>query len=82
MAQQVGVSIAANKVHGIRAAMANTVELAKGAREHNNANVVTMGARNTDFEVIKQIAITFLTTDSSKEERHIRRVQKMIDMDK
>lgn len=77
----VGVAIAANKVHGIRATLANSVELAKGAREHNDANVVTMGARMTEMSLIKEIAIAFLTTEASTEERHKRRVQKMKDMD-
>ncbi len=59
----VGISIAANKVRGVRAALANTVEFAKLAREHNNANVLSMGARFINVDEAKAIVDTFLTTE-------------------
>lgn len=76
----VGVCIAANKIKGIRAAMANTVVLAEGARQHNDANVLTLGARDTAMDLMKEIALKFLMTAASTEERHVRRVEKLNDM--
>jgi len=74
----VGVCIAANKLKGIRAAFANTEDLADTSRRHNNANVLTIGARSTDFELIKKIANKFLTTSfEADQERHVRRVEKL-----
>ena len=77
----VGVCMAANKVRGIRAAFANNLELAEMSRKHNNANVITMGARMTSQEDMNQIALKFLTTEFEKEhERHVRRVKKLTEM--
>jgi ribose 5-phosphate isomerase B len=74
----VGMCIVANKLNGIRAAFANTEDLADTARRHNNANVLTLGARNTDFELIKKIALKFMTTKfEADQERHVRRVEKI-----
>lgn len=77
----IGMSIAANKLKGVRAALCNDEAAAEMARKHNDANVVTMGARVTGIEEQKKIAMKFLTTEfeGSKEggERHLRRVQKM-----
>ncbi|PIR55458.1 ribose 5-phosphate isomerase B [Candidatus Peregrinibacteria bacterium CG10_big_fil_rev_8_21_14_0_10_36_19] len=74
----VGVCMAANHLKGIRAAFANTEDLADTSRRHNNANVLTLGARNTDFELIKKITIKFLTTAfEADQERHVRRVEKL-----
>ncbi len=69
-----GEQMAANKVPGIRAALAYTVELAELAREHNDAQVVSIGGRFTDVETAKQIVDTFLTTSFSEGERHVRRL--------
>ena len=69
-----GMCMTANKTKGVRAALADNPERASAAREHNDANVVCIGARFTDFEVAKQIVDTFLTTEFSSEERHQRRV--------
>ncbi len=77
----IGVAIAANKVQGVRAAMANTEELAELARRHNNANVLTMGARITEVPEMEKIIKKFMTTEFEKDhERHVRRVQKLNDM--
>lgn len=74
----IGVSMAANKLRGIRAAMATDENLAEMARRHNDANVLTMGARTTDIEKMKMITDKFLSTDfESDQERHVRRVQKI-----
>jgi ribose 5-phosphate isomerase B len=69
-----GEQMAANKVQGIRAALAWSPELAALAREHNNAQVVSIGARFTDEDVAKQIVDTFVAMDFTNEPRHARRV--------
>ena len=69
-----GEQIAANKVTGIRAALAYSAELASLAREHNNAQIVSIGARFTTDEVARQIVDTFVATSFTDEPRHARRV--------
>ncbi|EWT00452.1 ribose 5-phosphate isomerase [Intrasporangium oryzae NRRL B-24470] len=69
-----GEQMAANKVVGIRAALAYSAELATLAREHNNAQVVSIGARFTSEDVAKEIVDTFVSTGFSEVERHSRRV--------
>jgi ribose 5-phosphate isomerase B len=79
----IGMSISANKLKGVRAALCKTEEDAEMARRHNNANVLTVGARTTDLELIKKIVLKFLKTDfESGEERHVRRVEKMGSLEK
>lgn len=58
-----GVSIAANKVAGVRAALCTDAETAKGARRWNDANVLALGLRLTSPEVAKEMLAAFLTTD-------------------
>lgn len=70
----VGISLAANKVKGIRAAAVSDTATARLIREHNNANVIAIGARIVGVELAKDIIKTFLTTDFSGEERHQRRI--------
>lgn len=73
----IGISIAANKVKGIRCARVNNLEDAKNARIHNHANVIAIPAsldNNYALEIIK----TFLETATSNEKRHVRRVNKII----
>lgn len=70
----IGMSIACNKVKGVRCAKVNTEEEAKYSRLHNNANVIALSATT---ENIEQIIETFLTTEFSKEERHHRRVEQI-----
>ena len=70
----VGISLAANKVKGIRAAAVSDTATARLIREHNNANVIAIGARIVGAELAKDIIRTFLTTDFSGEERHQRRI--------
>src|SRR5882724_4991989 len=69
----IGSAMAANKVRGVRAAACYSVALAKNAREHNDANVLTLGAGQTNAETAKQIVETFLTVECT-EERHLKRV--------
>jgi ribose 5-phosphate isomerase B len=69
-----GEQMAANKVKGIRAALAYNAELASLAREHNDAQVVSIGARFTSDAVAKEIVDTFIATKFTDEERHSRRV--------
>jgi ribose 5-phosphate isomerase B len=69
-----GEAIAANKVDGVRAALAWSVETAQLGREHNNANVISVGARmHTEEEAAKFVEI-FLSTQFTGEERHVRRI--------
>jgi len=69
-----GEQIAANKVEGIRAALAWSVETARLAREHNNAQVVAVGARMHSFEEVLQLVEVFVHTPFSNEQRHERRI--------
>jgi deoxyribose-phosphate aldolase len=69
----IGSAMAINKVNGARAAACYNVALAKNAREHNDANVLTLGAGQTDAETAKQIVETFLTAQCT-EDRHRKRV--------
>ena len=70
----VGISLAANKVKGIRAAACSDTVTARLIREHNNANVIAVGARIVGAELAKDIVKAFLTTDFSGDERHVRRI--------
>jgi len=70
-----GEQIAANKVPGCRAALAWSTEIAQLAREHNNAQVVGIGARMHTAEEAASIVETFLNTPFSEGERHIRRIR-------
>ncbi|MBQ6465588.1 MAG: ribose 5-phosphate isomerase B [Oscillospiraceae bacterium] len=70
----IGVSITANKVPGIRAAVCGDCFTAKATREHNDANVLCMGARVVGAGLALMIADTFLDTAFSNDERHIRRI--------
>jgi ribose 5-phosphate isomerase B len=69
-----GEQIAANKVIGVRAALAWSVETAQLAREHNDANVIAVGARQHTLDEAAGIVEAFLTTRFSGNERHARRI--------
>ena len=73
----VGMSIAANKVKGIRCAHCSNVSEAHLAREHNNANIIALSYKKDLDELITMIK-EFLNTEPSTEERHQRRVNKII----
>ena len=72
----IGISIALNRFVQVRSALCRDVEDAKLARQHNNANVVSLGARKTPFKEACRIVATFLDTDFEGG-RHERRVEKL-----
>lgn len=72
----IGVSIAANKVKGIRAALLSDCYSARMARQHNNANVVTLGARTVGPELAKELLANYLKSEFEGG-RHGRRVEKL-----
>ena len=72
----IGISIAANKVKGVRAALCTTIEHAIMSRKHNDANILALGARFTSFEQIKLIVDSWLCTEFEGG-RHLRRVNKI-----
>jgi ribose 5-phosphate isomerase B len=69
-----GEAIAANKVKGIRCALAHSEDTARLGREHNDANVVSVGARMHDEATALRLVEAFLDTPYSGEERHTRRI--------
>lgn len=70
----IGISIAANKVKGIRAALCTDCFCAEATRLHNNANVLALGGRVVGPGLAVKIVETFLETPFSGEERHLRRI--------
>lgn len=70
----IGISIAANKMKGIRAALCHDCFSAEATRQHNNANILAMGARVVGSGLAIKIVDTFLNTEFSNDERHIRRI--------
>lgn len=76
----IGSAIAANKIKGVRAVMATTELIARYSREHNGANVLTLGATLVSPEEARAIVTTFLTT-AMKEPRYIRRLRKISDLE-
>jgi ribose 5-phosphate isomerase B len=76
----IGSAIAANKVNGIRAVMANDETIARYSREHNGANVLTLGATLVTADQARAIVSTWLTTPM-KEARYIRRLAKIRDLE-
>ena len=73
----IGMSLAANKVHGIRAAVCGDSFSARATREHNDANILCMGARVITEAKALEITDIFLDTPFSNDERHIRRISKI-----
>lgn len=72
-----GEQIAANKVHGIRAALAWNMSTAKLAREHNDANVIAVGARQHSEAEVLELIRAFVAEPFSNDERHVRRIGKI-----
>ena len=70
----IGISIAANKMKGIRAALCHDCFSAEATRLHNDANILAMGARVIGIGHALKIVETFLETPFSEDERHIRRI--------
>ena len=77
----IGSAMAANKVPGVRAAACYTVALAKNSREHNGANVLTLGSGQSSFDEAKAIIEAFVTTEIT-EDRHKHRVGKIDSIDR
>ena len=77
-----GEQIAANKVRGVRAALAWSEETAVLAREHNDANVISVGGRMHDVETMTRFVELFLGHPFSGAERHVRRIAMLSDYEK
>jgi len=77
----IGMSIAANKVPGVRAVLCYDVKTAKLSREHNDANVLTLGARIIEIEKAEEIITVWLETDFLGE-RHSKRIEKIEEIEK
>lgn len=77
----IGSAMAANKVPGVRAAACYTTTLAKNSREHNGANILTLGSGQNSADEIKAIVEAFITTEIS-EDRHKKRVEKINSIDR
>ena len=77
----IGMSMVANKVKGIRGALVGSVENAHLTREHNNANVLCLAAKDTNSSLAFQIVDEFLNTEFAGG-RHERRVNKVMDIEK
>ncbi|MBC7375063.1 MAG: ribose-5-phosphate isomerase [Frankiales bacterium] len=77
-----GEAIAANKVPGVRCALAWSVETARLGRQHNDANVVSFGARMHQEPEALELLEAFLSTDYSGDERHTRRIDMLTDYER
>ena len=73
----IGISITANKIKGIRCALCHDCFSAKATREHNDANMLAIGARVIGPGLAVEIVKNFLNTDFSNDERHIRRIKQI-----
>jgi len=73
----VGMSIAANKVKGIRASNVTNVKTAIQSVEHNDVNVLCLGSENLDIEAAKEITESFLNSSFLNEERYVNRINKL-----
>lgn len=74
-----GEAIAANRIKGVRAALyyGGNLDIIKLSREHNNANVLSLGARFISFDEAKEVVSLWLSTEFSEDERHERRITKI-----
>lgn len=77
-----GEQIAANKVEGVRAALVWNLSTAELAREHNDANVIAIGARQHTFDEVTALIDRFVATPFSGEERHARRIAQIADFER
>ena len=76
----IGISITANKVKGIRAALCSDCFSAEATRLHNDANILAMGGRVVGPGLAVKIVDTFLNTEFSGDERHMRRIRQIEDI--
>ncbi|WP_304472910.1 ribose 5-phosphate isomerase B [uncultured Faecalibaculum sp.] len=74
----IGISMAANKVKGIRCGLCTDTTMARLTREHNDANMLAMGARIIGIELAKDIVHAYLSTPFSNGERHVKRIEKLM----
>jgi ribose 5-phosphate isomerase B len=77
----IGMAMAANKIAGIRAAPAQSIDEVRLTREHNDANVLTLGARYSDERQALELTRIFLETPFSQGARHVRRVAKIAQLE-
>ena len=77
-----GEQIAANKVQGIRAALVWNESTALLARQHNNANIISIGARQHSEDEVLRLIDTFITEPFTGEERHVRRIGQIAEYEK
>ena len=76
-----GISIAANKVKGVRAAVVSTAFTAESAKNHNHANVIAFGSRVNTIKEVKTFLDIFMNTKPSEAARHTNRVKKIHDLE-
>ena len=77
----VGISIAANKIRGIRCGMCYSPAVASLVKQHNNANVIALGGRTTDPETAKEIVDAYMSAEFEGG-RHTRRIDKITELEK
>jgi ribose 5-phosphate isomerase B len=77
-----GEQIAANKVQGVRAALVWNLSTAELARQHNDANVIAIGARQHTFDEVTGLIDRFIDTPFSGDERHARRIAQIADFER
>ena len=75
----IGMSIAANKVKGVRCAHVTSTSEAILARQHNNANIMAIGANNNKINDVIKMVDLFINTEFKKEERHVRRNKQILE---
>ena len=77
----VGASVAANKVRGVRASVCHDTYSARQGVEHDDMNVLCLGARIVGEEIVTELVTAFVSADFSGEERHKRRLNKLLEME-
>ena len=76
----IGISIAANKVKGIMCAKINTIEEARLAKEHNNANIIALSGKTTKEKALKMIN-KYIEAKPKKESKYLRRINEIMDFE-
>ena len=77
----VGASITANKIKGIRACLCHDTYTARQGVEHDNMNILCLGSRIVGTEVVRELVSAFISAEYTNEERHARRLNKVIEME-
>lgn len=78
----VGAAVAANKMRGVRAGLCHDTYSARQSVEHDDVNVLSLGARVIGPEVAREVVLAFLGARFSGEERHVRRLTKILQLEK